>query len=101
MGASALALAVALSVIAVLIDATPLTRLLLAPLFFGGFVGVLQSRAHTCVALAAAGQCDLGGGMRRVQDAAELRAVRAKALRVLGQSALGTALATLVVLAIG
>jgi hypothetical protein len=51
------------------------------PLLIGAF-GVLQVRAHTCVALAARGLRNMDAGDEPIADAAELRAVKAQARRV-------------------
>ena len=73
-------------------------RLLLAPLFYGGFLGVLQSHEHTCVALASRGVCDLDDGPRQIEDAAQRRALEAKARGLMAKGAAATAVVTLVLL---
>lgn len=96
MGAWTLALATVLAVLSTALGWGAAVRLLLAPLFFGGFLGVLQAREHTCVALASKGLCDLDVGPRPI-DPSQDRAVRSKARRVLMKSAVAALVATLVV----
>lgn len=62
--------------------------------FLVGFTGIFQARAQTCVALAARGQRNLDAGAERIEDDAELSAVRAQARRVQIQSAIATLVAT-------
>jgi hypothetical protein len=69
-------------------------RAVSAPFFFAGFVGILQARAHTCVALASRGIRDMDDGPEEIGDAAELAAVRAQARRVLVWSLIGAVLLT-------
>ena len=56
------------------------------PLLIGAF-GVLQVRAHTCVALAARGLRNMDAGDEAIADPVELRAVKAQARRVNLQAA--------------
>jgi hypothetical protein len=69
-------------------------RLSVVGFFLVGFTGVFQARARTCVALAARGLRNLDGGAERIEDDAELSAVRARARRVQVQSAIATLVAT-------
>jgi hypothetical protein len=94
----ALALAALVAAAFSVLGVGPGVRLLLTPLLFGGFVGVLQSRAHTCVALAARGQCDLGSGITRIDDPEERRAVQRKARSIMWQALGATTLVMAVVL---
>lgn len=72
-------------VMAVLLMTTGAARIWRAtvflPLLIGAF-GVLQVRAHTCVALAARGLRNMDAGDEPIADASELRAVKAQARRV-------------------
>lgn len=97
MGIWMLSLGSLLAVASVVLDVGAPVRLLVAPVFLMGFLGVLQSRERTCVALAATGQCDLGAGAERIEDPEQRRAVTAKALAVLAKSVVATSLVTLVV----
>jgi hypothetical protein len=56
----------------------------------------LQVRARTCIALAARGQRDLDRAPERINDVAELAAVKAQARSVTLQSVLLAAVVTLV-----
>jgi hypothetical protein len=76
-------------------SALPLVvRALSAVFFFIGFVGLFQARAHTCVALAAFGMRNPDRAPERIDDPAELAAVRAQSRRVLLQSVGATLLVT-------
>jgi hypothetical protein len=67
-----------------------------APFFFIGSIGILQARAHTCVALASRGLRDMDDGPEGIDDAPALAQVRAQAWRVLAQSVIATLLLTAV-----
>ena len=98
MGTWALVAALALATAAVALGWGSVVRLLLAPLFYGGFLGVLQSREHTCVALASRGLCNLDTGPQRIEDDEQRRALQAKARRLVAKSAGAAAAATVVLL---
>lgn len=98
MGLLALAAGVGLSAACVGLGWGPLTRWALAPVFLSGFLGILQARDHTCVALAASGHCHLDGGLETIDDPAVLRVVRARAARVALKSVVATAVVMLALL---
>lgn len=98
MGTWTLVLALVLAAAAVALGWGTLVRLLLAPLFYGGFLGVLQSREHTCVALASRGLCNLDAGPQRIEDEDQRRALKAKARRLVAKSAGAAAAVTVVLL---
>jgi hypothetical protein len=72
--------------------------LLFVPLLFAA-LGLLQVRAKTCVALAAQGMRNLDAGNERIDDPAELQAVKAQARRVNIQALLVAAAVTAALLA--
>ena len=74
-----------------MLEYPPYTRLAGFVLFQGGFTGILQARAKTCIRLASRGLRNLDGGPEPIEDAAELAAVRAQASQVLMQSLLAAA----------
>lgn len=98
MGTSTLTLALALAVAAVALGWSVGARLVLAPLLFAGFLGILQAREHTCVALASKGLCDLDTGPQRVEDDARRRALKAKAWRLMAKCGAATVAVLAVVL---
>jgi hypothetical protein len=98
MGTWTLALALALAGTAVVLGWGVGARLVLAPLVFAGFLGILQAREHTCVALASKGLCDLDAGPQRVQDDVQRRALKAKAWRLMAKCGAATAAVLAVVL---
>lgn len=97
MGAWTLALASCLAALGVALGWGTPVRLLLAPLFFAGFLGVFQAREHTCVALASRGLRDLDTGPQRIDDPERDRAVRSKARGVFAKSVVAALVATLIV----
>lgn len=98
--AGACSLAVALAIVATswLLGWGTLARLASAPLFFAGFLGIFQARDRTCVALAARGECNLGTGPQRIEDAEQMQQARAKAARVLLKSLSAASASTLIAL---
>ena len=70
-------------------------------LFFMGFVGVFQARAHACVALASRGVRDMDAGPEPIEDPAEVAALRAEGRRVLIKSAIAALIVTVVAVLVG
>jgi hypothetical protein len=82
-------------------SALPLAaRALCGIFFFIGFVGVFQARAHTCVALARFGMRNPDSSPEKIDDPAELAAVRAQSRAVLLRSLVATLVLTAVALAL-
>jgi hypothetical protein len=78
------------------LDAGHAWRLTIFPLWTVAALGFLQSRARTCVVLAAAGTCDAESA--RVLSADDVRALRRRAVVIAVQAVvigIGVALATL------
>lgn len=63
-------------------------------------VGILQARAHTCVALAHRGTRDLDHGIEAVDDAAVLATMRRQAADVLRTATIVAAVFTAIVVAL-
>jgi hypothetical protein len=75
-------------------------RLALFVPFFGGAVGLLQARDHTCVMLAARNQCEVPRGVGAVTDTWLAGQLRRQAREVLLEAALLAAFLTGLVLLI-
>ncbi|WP_254279868.1 hypothetical protein [Haloarcula marina] len=92
-------------VLAVVLSVLPRSALwATAPFVFGGWVGVLQDYFRFCVAFGALARYDLGGsggGVGSVDDAAAVSADRKRALKILAAAAVGTAVTTGAVVALG
>jgi len=74
------------------------------PLFFGGFVGVVQDRMGFCVAFGALARYDLsgsGGDAGQVDNADAVRHDRIKAVQILAVSGAAAVVVTLAVYAVG
>lgn len=91
-GVVALAAGIAWVLVTWRLEYPPYTRLAGFVLFQGGFTGIFQARAKTCIRLASRGLRNLDGGPVTIEDAAELDAVRAQASRVVMQSLLAAAI---------
>jgi hypothetical protein len=76
------------------------SRLALFLPFFASALGLLQARDHTCVMLAAAGQCELDRGIEPLSDQWLAGQLKRQAREVLVESALGAALVTGLILMI-
>jgi len=99
-GIAALAIGLLVVLAAWRMDLHVAVRAASAALFFVGFVGIFQARAHTCVALASRGVRDMDEGPERIDDAGELAALRAQSRRVLVQSLVATVLLMAAVIAL-
>jgi hypothetical protein len=75
-------------------------RLALFVPFFGGAIGLLQARDHTCVGLAARKQCEIGPRLTPVTDSWLAAQLRRQAREVVVESAVVAAFLTGVVLLI-
>jgi hypothetical protein len=73
-------------------------RLALFVPFFGAALGFLQGRDHTCVMLAARGQCEIGNRFAPVTDSWLVGQLKRQAREVLVESALVAAFVTGLVL---
>jgi hypothetical protein len=73
-------------------------RLALFVPFFGAAMGLLQGRDHTCVMLAARGQCEIGSGFAPVTDSWLVGQLKRQAREVLVESAVVAAFVTGLVL---
>jgi len=80
----------ALALGAAIADAGPLAVAVATVLVFGGFTGLFQARANTCVRLAAGGLRNMDSGPERLLDPAELSLVRKQAVRVTLQALAAT-----------
>ncbi|MFH0882003.1 MAG: hypothetical protein V2A56_03380 [bacterium] len=81
-GFAVLALAVAALGAMVLGGAPVVTRLILAPFWWLGSLGLLQARQQTCVALAAQGVCNMDDGPEPIQDPDTFAAIQRQARKV-------------------
>ena len=73
-------------------------RLALFAPFFGAALGLLQARDHTCVMLAARGQCEIGQGLGAVTDTWLAGQLKRQAREILLESVLVAAFVTGLVL---
>lgn len=81
-GYAVLAIAVGALGLMVLGGAPVITRLILAPFWWLGTLGLLQARMKTCVALAGQGVCNLDDGPEPIRDPEILAAVQRQARNV-------------------
>jgi hypothetical protein len=91
--AGTLGLVVAFAIAALLLSlgvARPFRLAVFLP-FFVGTTGLFQAREKTCVALVARQERNMDSGAERVENAAELRQMRAQAKRVYLQAILSAA----------
>lgn len=95
-----LALSVGAAVLLVLGGFSRGARLALFAPFFGGAIGLLQARDHTCVALAARKQCEIGPRLAPVTDSWLAEQLKRQAREVVLESAVVAAFCTGVVLLI-
>ncbi len=93
-GLGVLALSAAALGAMVLGGAPVATRLILAPFWWLGVLGILQAREKTCVALAAQGIRDMDNGPEPIRDPNELQSIQRQARRVRQWSLVAAALLT-------
>lgn len=98
-GAASIAVGIAFAVVAVELGAPRSALLALFVPFFLGGTAIAMGFTRTCTALAVRGMRDLGAGQEPVADAAKLRAMRRRGLRVVFVGLVTGSLATALVLA--
>jgi hypothetical protein len=85
-GIALLALGVAAAILLVVTGANRGARLALFAPFLGAALGLLQGRDHTCVMLAARGQCELAAGVGPLADTWLVGQLRRQAREVVLES---------------
>jgi hypothetical protein len=99
-GAACLAIASALLLLLVRVDASPWWRLGVFPLMWVAVLGFLQARAATCVRLAAQGVSELDGKGRSRLNPTDAAILADRAARIIRDSAIIAAIGTLMTLAL-
>ncbi|HXD98692.1 MAG TPA: hypothetical protein VN646_19230 [Candidatus Acidoferrum sp.] len=97
-GVALLIVGVAGAALLVLLGADRGARLAVFAPFFGAAIGLLQARDHTCVMLAARGQCEIGRGLGPVADSWLVGQLRRQAREVILESVVVAAFLTGLVL---
>jgi hypothetical protein len=93
-GFAVLAIAVAALGAMVLGGAPVVTRLILAPFWWLGSLGLLQAWQKTCVALAAQGVCNMDNGPEQIQDPGTFAAIQRQARKIHRWSLIAAAVMT-------